>query len=173
MTGEYKAWLPEFITVDDIANNQEKLIDESYKAFIEDYLNDQIFFKHYPVHYKRHPEIDGKHGTFHHIISSDDDVSPARVWNFDRIQRVRWAKALIINYNDQDILKWENKRHGKLRICLYLLAEKYIVVLDPRKDVNGNKFMLLWTAYVVDRNRDHLRLMKEYNDFKMADAAYL
>lgn len=173
MSGTYTDWLPALITVDDIAHDWDRLIEESYQVFIEDYLNCLVFFKKYPVHYKRHPEINGKHGTFHHIISRDRSDKSIREEHLDRIQRIRWAKAIIENSDDPDVLKWENKRHGDLRICLYLLPEKYVVVLEPRKDITGNTFMLLWTAYIVDRERDHQRLIKEHKASKMADAAYL
>ena len=66
----------------------------------------------------------------------------------------------------RDIWFWEKEIKEFIRIHMYLVAERYVVVLEPR--VSGDRtVMYLWTAYIVDSEQYHRKLEKSYMTFKI------
>ena len=59
--------------------------------------------------------------------------------------------------NDEDLKVWRNKRGTSERILILHLAEKYLVVLEDRKD-----YILPWTAYLIEDDSRLRRLLREY-----------
>ena len=59
-----------------------------------------------------------------------------------------------------------NTRKGKDRMLIYHEAEEYLVVLEIRQD-----YVLLWTAYPIERQHTKEKLLNEYEDYKKARTA--
>ena len=55
------------------------------------------------------------------------------------------------------MLAWENVRRSDRRVCLWVPAADYLVVLAKR-----SAYTLLWTAYPVDREHTRRKLRAEY-----------
>ena len=107
------------------------------------------------------PMIKGKEATFWHIIS-EGAVESERLPDLRRCERVRWPRAIITAFNSHsDVVKyWRNRRKSEERVILALDDFSYIVVLADR-----GKYMLLWTAYCVEREHQKNRLRREYEDY--------
>jgi hypothetical protein len=114
---------------------------------------------------KRHPVIQGKEATFWHLIS-EGKGEEERLPDLRRCERIRWPKPIIEHSDEATIKVWGNERKGEKRVCLWLEQEEYLVVLAERRG-----YILLWTAYLVKEKHRKVKLQKEYETYKKADAA--
>jgi len=158
-------WLPDLVLFKDYSGNWEKYLEALYDYFKKDFVNDKPIFRGRRLALKRHPIIEGKEATFWHLIS-EGKQEKERLPDFRRCERIRWPRP-IIEHSEESILKiWENKRKGETRICIWYENEEYLVILAKRE-----KYILLWTAYLVKRAHQKKKLQKEYEDYKKAEAA--
>ncbi len=82
-----------------------------------------------------------------------------------RRERIRWPKPSIENGTCDYIKIWENERKGDKRILIWCEDKDYLVVLAKRTG-----YILLWTAYVVNKEHQRAKLNKEYTSYKKANA---
>lgn len=160
---ETPAWLPPLVLFE---GDWEKYLDALYGYFKQDFIDSRPSFKGRRLGLKKHPLNKGKEATFWHFIqegSNEDD----RIPDLRRCERIRWPR-LVIEYAEEPVLKiWENTRKSEKRILLWLEEQEYLVVLAER-----NGYLLPWTAYLVTKEHRKRKLLKEYEDFKNANAAF-
>jgi hypothetical protein len=152
-------WLPPLVHLSDYQGDFTKYLDAVYDHFKADFVDRKAVFEGMPISLKRHPQYQNKEFIFWHV-TSEGAVEEERIPDMRRCERIRWIKPIIENANHPDVKKWENKRNGNRRICLWVENEDYLVVLDPRKD-----YILLWTAYMTNREHTRVKLRKEYQRF--------
>ena len=145
------SWLPKLIEFDSSKEDLNEYIEKVYKIFVEDYINQGVFFKNEKLGLKRIPLRNGKEATFYHIVSEGEDEENRAV-NLDRCARIRWAKA-ILESNYVGLKIWENKRRRKKNILVWFTEKDYLVVI--RKNPNQKLF---WTAYPVTREHTKEKL---------------
>lgn len=149
-------WLPPLVTCSNLADwtPYEAALFGYYKA---DFIDARPVFDGRKVQQKRHPEIGGLPATFWHVISEGDGDD--RTPDFRRCERIRWPGALIAHAGDPNcVCRWDEHDHHKgYRVCLTLKDFSYLVVLDDR-----STFVLLWTAYCVERQPARDKLAKRY-----------
>jgi len=76
------------------------------------------------------------------------------------MERIGFPKP-IIDFSDNEKIKvWRNRRGTSERILLFHEEEKYLVILEDRKD-----YILPWTAYTVEENSRLRKLLAEYQDY--------
>jgi hypothetical protein len=155
-------WLPSLIRYADFGGDWNKFIEEVYSKFKLDFLDDfnrrNLKFEGVPLNLRRHPLVRGKEASFWHLVSTGD-IEEERLPDFDRCERIAWAKAILDNANDSAIKRWENTRGSNRNICLWLEDENYMVVLGKR-----NGYLLLLTAYCVENYR-RKKLNREYEEY--------
>lgn len=150
------SWLPGLVLLSDHEGNWDKYLSAIYNCFVADFINSTAIFRGVVVRIKRHPLTMEKEATFWHLISegrAEEDRTP----DIRRCERIRWPKSLITFSRDNSIKCWENVRRGEPRLCLWLEGEEYLLVLARRKG-----YLLLWTAYLVQREHTKQKLRKEY-----------
>jgi len=108
---------------------------------------------------KRHPESQGKAATFWHIIS-EGNIEENRLPDMRRCERIRWPRPVIEHSHENGVKVWKNIRGREIRICLWLESLEYLVILADRKD-----YVLLWTAYMVDKDHRRQKLQKEFEEY--------
>lgn len=115
---------------------------------------------------KRHPEYEGKHATFWHLVS-EGDVEQDRLPDLRRCERLPWARYLVDaalgGHIGTSMYCWEQIRGKERRVLLAPNAFDYVVVLADRKD-----YVMLWTAFYVDREHRRQRLQNEWMTNKLA-----
>jgi hypothetical protein len=155
-------WLPSLIRYADFGGDSSKFIEEIYAKFKLDFLDDfnrrSLQFEGVPLSLRRHPLVRGKEASFWHLISTGD-IEEERLLDFDRCERIAWAKAILDNANNSAVKRWENTRGNNINICLWLEEENYMVVLGKR-----NGYLLLLTAYCVEDYRRN-KLNREYEEY--------
>ncbi|MCF6175413.1 MAG: hypothetical protein L3J71_06575 [Victivallaceae bacterium] len=169
---DYPAWLPELITLNDVSQhsgeeeNWDFYFNFIYQVYIREFKEDIFEFKSKRVTIRRHPEIDGRDYSFHHIVSEDEVTGGGeddRMINLRRAERIRWPKAIILNYEDGDFIKcWtyqKRKRKGtKPRVHLWF-NDEYLVVLEERRE-----YTLFITAFPTERERKKEKLEREFQE---------
>ncbi len=153
-------WLPPLVYLNDFKGNWDAYINAIYEYFKSDFINDTVLYKGMRIALKKHPQFQDKEFVFWHV-TSEGDKEDERIPDFRRCERIRWIKPIIEHPDDPAIKLWENERKGDRRICLFFEQENYLVVLAIR-----NNYILLWTAYPVDRYHQQQKLLKEYEAYK-------
>ena len=93
------------------------------------------------------------------------DVVNNRTPDFRRCERICWPGPIIENDADEAVKVWENQRRGEKRICLWFEQENYLVILADR-----GKYILPWTAYLVEQPHRQRKLQREYEAYCQSKA---
>lgn len=156
---------PELIEANDFGGNFQNYFNAVYAVFENDFIKSQPSYDGLKVSAQKHPEVDGIHRTFYHITHEGEDES-SRTPDYRRMERIRYPKFSITNYENDEILIWENKRGKDTRILLFNYAEGYIVILTKREG-----YYLFWTAYLVQQQHRKKKLLNEYEAYIKAKTA--
>lgn len=151
-------WLPPLMLFDDYDGNWDRYLTAIYAVFKKDFVDSKPGFPGKRFALKRYPIQDGKEATFWHM-TSEGTVEENRRPDFRKCERIRWPRPIIESLlMSGRVVSWKNKRKRDVRILIALPDFSYLVVLSDRKE-----YVLLWTAYPVER--DHLRrkLRNEYD----------
>jgi hypothetical protein len=152
-------WLPSLVLLTDHHGNWQAYIEAIYACFKTDFVDDKPMFQGRLLRLKRFPLTDGKESTFWHMISEGKEEEN-RTPDLRRCERIKWPRP-VIEHDADDIIKiWWNERGNEKRICLWMECENYLIVLSDRTD-----YILLWTAYLVDRPHQQKKLRKEYESY--------
>ena len=152
-------WLPEMVTFNQFGGDWDGYLDALHGFFHADFVADKFQYDGKRVGLKKHPIECGKEATFWHMIQCGD-IEAERTPDLRRCERIRWPKAIITNAADPSVLVWKNKRGNSDRICLMLEQERYLVILADR-----GEYVLPWTAYPIERDRQFQKLLREYREF--------
>ena len=113
---------------------------------------------------KKFPLIDGKEYTFYHM-THEGKIETERIPDLRRMERISWPYPMIDESEHPYLKVWRNIRRGKggtkRRILILHEAERYLVVLEDRKD-----YILPWTAYLLKGNMQLEKHLREYENYK-------
>jgi len=153
-------WLPPLILIDDYEGDWATYIEAVYQHFRKDFIESTPVFRSRRIGLKRLPYFQGKESAFWHVTSEGPDEAE-RVPDLRRCERIRWPRPLIEHPAEKEIRCWPNERHGERRIVIWLYGQDYVVILADRIS-----YLLLWSAYRVDRQHAKDSLLKEYEDYQ-------
>jgi hypothetical protein len=132
--------------------------EELYQVFLDTLLHGRLTFQGLRVSVRKHPEYNGKHAAFWHLIS-DGDVEEDRLPDMRRCERFRWIAWMITNATlCSEVVIWTNRRGREYHVLLLHTTAKYLVVLAKRTD-----HFLLVSAY-PPRPRRLEGLLEEYEN---------
>ncbi len=162
-------WLPQIVAWKQTLGELWKdYVCRLYRVFRSDFVLSPPYYLKQKVKIKRMPRQGIYPYTFVHLITKDLKDKGGRLPDPRRAERIKWPKAIIDNYsscitcNYRSCSKpwvWETKRNSHIRIKFYLSDQKYLVVLEKRKD-----YYLLITAYCVTYTSRWAQLEQEYNN---------
>lgn len=153
-------WLPPLVLFGDCGGDWPRYLETLYGHFRRDFIDDRPSFHGVKLALKRHPVIDGKEATFWHFISEGDDETE-RLPDFRRCERILWPRPVIEQADGAVVKIWREPRGGETRIHLWVESADYLVVLAERKG-----YLLPWTAYPVERERQKDKLRKRWERYK-------
>lgn len=158
---EQAEWLPPLVLLAEHGGDWDRYLAAIYAWFVRDFVESKPVFRGRPIRLKRHPVSLGKEATFWHLVS-EGRVEEEREIVLRRCERICWPRPVIEHSIDNAVKVWENVRTTKKgtesRICLWLEAEEYLVILADRKE-----YLLPWTAYLVERPHQKAKLQKEFD----------
>ena len=154
--------LPAKIAYDDFDGDFVSFLESVYAIFKRDFVDSKPFFRGVRIALKKYPLVMGKEYTFYHITHEGKDEQN-RVPSIPRMECIPYPRYLIERSEHPYLKVWTNIRKNEERILIYHERAEYLVVLANR----GN-YILLWTAYVVDKPHMRRKLMKEYETYKKA-----
>ena len=151
--------LPSLVLMEDYQSDWQQYLEAIYQCFCQDFVTSKPYFEDKRFALKKHPMIKGKEATFWHLIT-EGKVEDERLPDLRRCERIRWPRV-IIKAHDSGLMKcWRNNRKGEERVVIALEDFSYAVVLADR----GN-YVLLWTAFCVEREHMRQKLRKEYEEY--------
>ncbi|MCU7960324.1 MAG: hypothetical protein KZQ58_10075 [gamma proteobacterium symbiont of Bathyaustriella thionipta] len=157
-------WLPPLVLFSDFGGDWESYLEAIYGYFKQDFVDSKPLFQGRRLGLKRHPLTQGKEATFWHMIQ-EGSVEEDRTPDFRRCERIRWPRPIIEHDADEAVKVWENQRRGEKRICLWFEQENYLVILADR-----GKYILPWTAYLVEQPHRQRKLLREYEAYWQSKA---
>jgi hypothetical protein len=156
---------PELIYLNDYKGNFMVFFDAVYQVFKQHFLKSNPYFESIKVTAPRYPEVDGRSRTFYHITHVGDDEQN-REPDLRRMERIRFPKFVIEKHPHKELLVWPKKMGRDTRIHILNESERYLVVLNRRKD-----YLMLWTAFYIEQNHTLRKKIKEYESYKNAETA--
>lgn len=152
-------WLPSLILFSDYRGDWDAYLEAIYAWFRQDFIVSKPVFQGRRLGLKRLPMSCGKEATFWHMISEGTEEA-TRVPDFRRCERIRWPKPVIEHDSDAAVKVWRNQRGRDERICLWIEHENYLVILADR-----GTYILPWTAYLVEKPHQQMKLRKEHENY--------
>ena len=135
-------WLPNEELFDAYGNNWDKYQSALYSIFRHDFIDSHPFYQKIRVNVRHYPIEYGKEEAFFHTTCKDYTGNGERVPDFRRCERIRWIRAFIENYDCdpskciecEGVKVWNEPYKSNVRTHFLLEEEKYMVVLEKRKD---------------------------------------
>ena len=148
--------LPELILFEEYKGNFILYNDAVYAIFKNDFVKNKPVFQNKKLSLKSHPLIDGKEYTYYHFTHSGN-IENERIPDLRRMERIGFPKPMIELSHNKNLKVWRNKRGTHERILILYEKERYLVILEDRKN-----YILPWTAYLIKDNSRIRRLLIEY-----------
>ena len=152
--------LPDLVSLEDYNGNFALYNEAVYAVFKNDFVRNRPVFQNKRLALKAHPLIDGKEYTYYHFTHSGD-IEKERIPDLRRMERIGFPKPMIDFSDDENLKVWRNKRGTSERILILHETERYLVVLEDRKN-----YILPWTAYWIEDESRLKRLLAKYQKSK-------
>lgn len=157
--------LPPLILLTDFGGDYHSYIDAVYDCFHRDFITHKAQFGSHLLRLKFNPLFQDRAYTFYHMTHSGEDENE-RTPDLRRCERMPWARFSIEQTEVLGLKFWEQERHGKHRVCIWLEVDandNYFVILDVR-----DKYVLLWTAFWTDDAYYCRKKEREYQMWKQS-----
>lgn len=155
------SWLPPLVTLSDLSGDWDAYLARLYEGFVSDFITSKPVYPGKRWSLKRQPIIKGKEATFWHIVS-EGGIESERLPDLRRCECIRWPRAIIDVIFTDRVRVWRNRRGSEERILIALPDFSYLVVLADR-----GEYVMLWTAYNVEREHARRKLRREYEDYRL------
>ncbi len=152
--------LPDIVSLSDYHGDFVSYYEAVYQIFVKDFVRNRPVFEGVKLGLKKHPLVGGKEYTFYHLTHDGSDEQN-RAPNLLRMERIPWPAPMINQSSHQQLKVWRNNRGKHERILILHELEKFLVVLEDRKD-----YIIPWTAYLVDYPNQMRKLLEEYKAYK-------
>lgn len=137
-------WLPELLPWVGAQDGEAdpSYLDRVYEVYERDFITSRPLFRGLEVVPKRHPEYNGRCGTFWHIMSQT--VGTGRLIRPNRCERIQWVRPMIEAVSVDGRVAAYPVLHpaNEVRWEIALHDFSYIVVVAERSG-----YFALWTAF--------------------------
>lgn len=154
MIAEICKWLPKIVAIDEFGGNWELYNQELYKIFLNDFINNKLYFNNKIVKVRVNPKQNNYEHAFIHltcVAMQDAKTINDRIPDFRRCERIAWNRKIIENYQCngsckecRKILYYEEYYKNNVRIHLLFADVDFKVILEKRE-----KYYLLITGYYI------------------------
>lgn len=154
MIEEICKWLPKIIKLEDYNGNWQLYNSTLYKIFIQDFIDNDLYFRNKKVEIRINPKQDNFEHAFIHLTCEAMNESTNlndRIPDLRRCERIAWNRKIIENYKCnyncvgcKKILYYEEYYKNTIRINLLFADVNFKVVIEKR-----DKYYLLITGYYI------------------------
>lgn len=151
--------LPNFIPETlDLNGSWDETLAALYDIFKRDFIERPLYYREWRVFHDRRKDDSGKEEGFWHLITKNDPKE-GRLPDFDRAKRLPWARPLIENLDEKEVVSWDYiEGNKKIRTYIWLRDHDYVVILEKGK----NNIAFIITAFYVDGESRRRNLKKKY-----------
>jgi hypothetical protein len=148
-------WLPEMAPVNPWTNETFAIL---YAIFGRDFKASHPLYEGKVVWFFPDSE-DGKEKIFWHMTSREDEQTGTRLPDLRRSARLPWARPMIDNSSQPEILAWDHEEGDKtIKTYVWLPDLDFLVLM--KKYPNGGRRLI--TSYYVDQPHTRRSLNKKY-----------
>jgi len=149
-------WLP---TMFQMSPWSVTLMESLYALFKRDFIDNQAYYAGYPVWFFPQKDRDKEEIFWHLVEREDPPKSGNRLPDFRRSERLPWARAMLDNLSEPEVLHWDYEEGNKdIHTYVWLKDHDYLIVMKKYKD--GNRRLI--TAYYLDYDHTRRKLLKKY-----------
>lgn len=101
-------------------------------------------------------------GTLYTHLTTEmvDVITRKREFDHHRSIRLHWVRFHLEQQKKDDVYIFSTREKEGMRTYIYDNSEKYVVVLEPRRD--GESYYLLTAYYVRGKDAERNKFMKKY-----------
>lgn len=138
------SWLPIMFNVNPWTSDT---FEDLYTIFRTDFIIYPVNYKGYNVWFYQDME-DGKEIIFWHLTTRLDTTTGDRLPDLPRCERLPWARPIISNCNNQEILSWDYiEGDGTIHTYVWLNNHDYVVVMKKYADDRRRLITAFWVEY--------------------------
>jgi len=158
---DFPGWLPPLVTLNEYDGNWWAYIEACYECYCQTLVFNFAEFRGKPVRTISDPMREGKEESFWHIVEGRSGDSQEQ--SIRRCERIGWIRPVIEATTSGKVKTWKvkrtspGKRRAQKRILIAIEDFSFVVVL-----VDRGSFMLLLTAYPVEKGQQRRRLESDY-----------
>lgn len=150
---------PSTLNLNDFRGVYEDYEEAVFNAFIDSYIDNNVYFDNQRIIFKKAPVIKNKHDAFWHMTSTRDRDDDTRYPDLQRYKTVTWTKHILeVCYKNKNICNrvWHKKYKSRNRIIIMCIELSYVIILEKRRE-----YIMFITSYPVTGKRK-MTLIKEY-----------
>lgn len=158
MTPQLPAWLP---AMHSISPWSETVLESLYAIFLQDFVTSPASFNGDPVWFFPEKER-GKEQIFWHMVEREDPPNSGnRLADFRRSERLPWARPMLNNPTDPEILAWDYEEgDGSIRAYVWLKNFDYVIVMKRYRD----RRLRLISAHYIDYDSKRRTLSSKFKN---------
>lgn len=100
---------------------------------------------------------------FGHLTTTITDKKiKKREFDIKRSMRLHWIRHHIEERKRDNVLIFSVKEPDGTRTYIYDIDERYVIVLEPMRDLRRNEYALLTAYYEEGRDKERSKIMKKY-----------
>ncbi|MDQ6739301.1 MAG: hypothetical protein M3021_02745, partial [Actinomycetota bacterium] len=149
-------WLPPLVRLEDHEDNLDRHLDAVYGWFRQDFFDHQTLYQGMPCAVRATLAPEGREAGFWHLVTSTD-ANGRRNLATNRLERIRWIRAVIESAGTDRVASWRYQRNGEERVACALADFSYFIGL-----VNTGSLLILVTAFPVQQEHTRRKLRREY-----------
>ncbi|WP_215731674.1 hypothetical protein [Methylomicrobium agile] len=151
-------WLPPMF---EMSPWSEALMESLYALFKRDFIDNPANYSGYPIWFFPQKDRDKEEIFWHLVEREDPPKSGNRFPDFRRSERLPWARPMLNNLPEPEVLHWDYEEGNKdIRTYVWLKDHDYLIVMKKYK--NGQRRLI--TAYYVNYDNARIKLLKKYEN---------
>jgi hypothetical protein len=91
-----------------------------------------------------------------------DKTTKKREFDMARSVRLHWIKYHIEENKKDNMFVFSVEEPQGIRTYIYDVIEKYVIVLEPMRDLKKNEYALLTAYYENGKDKERSKIMKKY-----------
>jgi len=149
----------------EIASMSESQRKKSLKGvFDRDFTNNSDFsFRTKKINPTPADGQDSMERLFTHLTTMIvDEATKKREFDMARSVRLHWIRHHIEERKNDNMCIFSIREPNGIRTYIYDLNERYVIVLEPMRDLKKNEYALLTAYYEEGKDKSRSKILKKY-----------